>query len=85
MQVAVTDGIFDDLVFRPSDRPKRYGTLIGERLYVEHRTRRDAAALILTGVQDGYCVSYWFAGARRLVPDFFDTVGSAIVQASLSE
>ncbi len=78
--VAVTEGVYDDLVIKTSDRPKRMGTLVVDRYYVEHRLRRGVLAMILTGVQDGYCVSYWFAGSSRIVPKFFDLVGSAKLQ-----
>ena len=78
--VAVTDGVYDGLVIKTSDRPKRMGTLVVDRYYVEHRLRRGVLAMILTGVQDGYCVSYWFAGSSRIVPKFFDLVGSAKLQ-----
>ena len=74
---AVEQGVYDDLVIRTSDRPKRMGSLVCDRYYVEHRYRRGLVAMILTGVQDGYCVSYWFSGSKRITPKFFELVGSA--------
>ena len=75
--LASEQGVYNDLVIKTSDQPKRMGSLVCDRYYVEHRYRRGLVAMILTGVQDGYCVSYWFSGSKRIVPKFFELVGSA--------
>ena len=83
--LAIEEGVYNDLVIKTSDRPKRMGSLVCDRYYVEHRYRRGLVAMILTGVQDGYCVSYWFSGSQRIVPKFFDLVGSAALEPVKSD
>lgn len=76
-QTARANGVFDDLVLRSSDRAASMGGLESHRMHVTSRSNRNVRATILTGVQDGYCVSYWFAGAKNLYDEFLDTVGQA--------
>ncbi|MEM9417918.1 MAG: SHOCT domain-containing protein [Planctomycetota bacterium] len=76
-QTAQNDGVFGDLNIRTSERTANLGTLEAHRLHVTSKSDRNVRAAILTGIQDGYCVSYWFAGAKTLYDEFLDTVGRA--------
>ncbi|MEO0514179.1 MAG: SHOCT domain-containing protein [Planctomycetota bacterium] len=76
-ETAEADQVLDDLNIRTSDRTALLGTLESHRLHVTSKSNRDVRATILTGIQDGYCVSYWFAGSKTLYSDFLDTVGRA--------
>ncbi|MEM1107417.1 MAG: SHOCT domain-containing protein [Planctomycetota bacterium] len=74
---AKQEGVFDDLTIRTSDRTAELGGLQTHRLHVTSKSDRAVRATVLTGVQDGYSVAYWFAGARGLYKDFLETVGQA--------
>jgi hypothetical protein len=70
-------GILDSLIIRDGEETFPVNGLICHRMNVSMRGRSSDQAVILTGVQDGYSVSYWFAGARRAYPEFLDAVGKA--------
>ncbi|MEM9881759.1 MAG: SHOCT domain-containing protein [Planctomycetota bacterium] len=66
-----------DLVMRDSESTAAFNGVQMHRLHVTSRRDRNARATILTGVQNGQAVSYWFAGHRRLYARFVGTVGRA--------
>ncbi|MEM6458097.1 MAG: SHOCT domain-containing protein [Planctomycetota bacterium] len=66
-----------DLVLRDSEATASFGGIEMHRLHITSRRDRNARATILTGVQNGQAVSYWFAGHRRLYARFVGTVGRA--------
>lgn len=76
-ETAQADQVLDDLNIRTSERTAQLGTLESHRLHVTSKTNREVRATILTGIQDGHCVSYWFAGSKTLYTEFLDTVGRA--------
>lgn len=74
---AEADGVLDDLNLRTSERTAQLGLLESHRLHITSKSDRNVRATILTGIQDGYCVTYWFAGSKTLYDEFRDTVGRA--------
>lgn len=76
-EAAAADRVMDDLNFQSSERTATLGALDCHRLHVTSRSDRNVRATILTGVQDGYCLTYWFTGSKSLYPRFLDTVGVA--------
>ncbi len=74
---AEAEQALDDLNIRTSERTAQLGTLESHRLHVTSKRNPAVRATILTGIQDGYCVSYWFAGSNTLYAEFLDTVGRA--------
>lgn len=74
---AAADQVLDDLNFRTSERTAPLGSLECHRLHVTSRSNTSVRVTILTGLQDGYCVTYWFTGDKSLYARFVDTVGTA--------
>lgn len=77
IQGAEADGVLEDLNLRTSERTAKLGPLESHRLHITSKSDRTVRATILTGIQDGYCVTYWFAGSKTLYDEFLDTVGQA--------
>jgi len=74
---AEAQGIMTGLNVRASDRPVKLGGLQCHRLHATSKANRKVQATIVTTVQDGYAVAYWFAGDRKVYPKFLPTVGTA--------
>ena len=78
LEAADAEGVRDSLMVRDSDETFRVGDLTCQVVRASMRGRSDQAAII-TSIQDGYSVSYWFAGSRRAYSMFLDTVGKAVL------
>ena len=70
-------GIMDQLIIRDSDETFPINGLECHRFHITMRGRSADRATIITGVQSGRAVSYWFAGSRRAYPAFVETIGLA--------
>lgn len=82
VNAAGQDGAFKDMILRARDTPQRDH---GIEMFVYTGTStnvgdRGRQVSILTGVQDGYCVTYWFAGHTRLYKTFREYVGTAVLE-----
>ena len=60
-----------------SKKPVRLGRNAVDRLTLEHKTQRSARAAILTMVQDGRAMGYWFEGQKIAYREFVSAVGKA--------
>lgn len=78
-QTAHDEGVLGDLTISPSRSASRVGVLEANRVHARHNRDASVQATIVSGVQDGYCVSYWFAGSRRIYPEFAELVGTAML------
>ncbi|MEM1028511.1 MAG: SHOCT domain-containing protein, partial [Planctomycetota bacterium] len=79
-QWAEREGILENLNLRTNDRTTQLGSLEVHRLHVTAKGNRNGRATILTGIQDGYCVTYWFDGHESLYRRFPPTVGLAVFE-----
>ena len=82
LNAADAEGVRDSLMVRDSDETFRVGDLTCQVVRASMRGRSDQAAIITT-IQDGYSMSYWFAGSRRAYSQFLDTVGAAVLAPKL--
>ncbi len=82
MNAADAEGIRDSLIVRDKTETFRINQLECQVLHATMSGRNDRAT-ILTTIQDGYTVAYWFAGSRRAYPAFLDTVGKAVLSPKL--
>lgn len=79
IQTANDAGVLGDMTISPSRLASRVGVLDANRVHARHNHDASVQATIVSGVQDGYCVSYWFAGSRRVYPEFAELVGTALL------
>ena len=71
------EGIMDRLIIRDSEETFLIKGLECHGFHISMRGRSSDRATIISGVQDGRAVSYWFAGSRLAYPAFIDTIGLA--------
>ena len=74
---ARAEGMLSVLDIERSGEPVRLGRNLVDRLTIEHKTKRTAKAVVLTMVQDGRAMAYWFEGQNRAYRDFVTAVGKA--------
>ncbi|MEM8737542.1 MAG: SHOCT domain-containing protein [Planctomycetota bacterium] len=68
---------FGSFRFSESERTMSVAGHDWHRLHMTSDTDRATRSTILTGIQDGYAVAYWFVGDRQLYAGFLETVGTA--------
>ena len=74
---AKAEGMLSVLDIERSAEPVRLGRNLVDRLTIEHKAKRTAKAVVLTMVQDGRAMAYWFEGQNRAYRDFVTAVGKA--------
>ncbi|MEL7089558.1 MAG: hypothetical protein AAGL98_14150, partial [Planctomycetota bacterium] len=74
---AMEDGMAVDMDIREYTASMNLAEFNGHRTLFTFRGVRDKQVTILTGVQDGRGVAYWFVGSRRVYSQFIKTVGLA--------
>lgn len=76
-------GIIKALNVERTEKPVRVGRNVVDRLTIEHKTQRTAQAVVLTMVQDGRAVAYWFEGQKLAYRAFITAVGTAEMMSEL--
>lgn len=76
---AMVDGMSGQMDIREYSAAMNIGELECQRMLFTFRGVRDKQVTIITGVQDGQAVAYWFVGSRRVYSQFIKTVGLAVL------
>ena len=74
---ALENGLADQMNMREYASAMKLSGFECHRLLFTFRNRRGDQVTILTGVQDGRSVAYWFVGSGRVYTKFIKTVGLA--------
>ncbi|MEM7624022.1 MAG: SHOCT domain-containing protein [Planctomycetota bacterium] len=76
---AMVDGVFEQMKIREYNKALKIGPqdLKCHRMLFTFTGRGNSHVTILTGVQEGRTVAYWFVGSGKVYSRFLDTVGRA--------
>lgn len=83
LQSAEARDMLKALNIKQTEKPVRVGRQVVDRLTVEHKTERSAQAAVLTLVQDGRAIAYWFEGKKLAYRPFVAAVGTAELMSEL--